>query len=114
MHKADDDPRPTAVWADTTRCRPGLEGNDGCLQCHERLRTNVSAHTQARGKFVRKQLLQLPHALHDLRVVAGLAQSSDQLANRRRQRRNRKTKRVQSLSSRQDAVVDVAVPGGLV
>jgi Cytochrome c552/Cytochrome c7 and related cytochrome c len=46
MHKADDDPRPTEAWADTHQVALGLEGNDGCLQCHERLRTNVSAHTR--------------------------------------------------------------------
>jgi hypothetical protein len=46
MHKGDDDPRSAHVWADTHQMSPNLDGNQGCLQCHERLRNNLSAHTK--------------------------------------------------------------------
>ena len=54
------------VWADTHQVSTGLEGNEGCLQCHEKLRSNLSAHTKHGSDFDREQLLQLPHALHDI------------------------------------------------
>jgi hypothetical protein len=45
MHKAPDDPRPTAEWADTHQVATGMEGNGACLKCHPALGSNVSAHT---------------------------------------------------------------------
>ena len=46
MHKAESDPRSVAVWADTHQVSQGLEGDEGCLQCHETLRRNPAAHTR--------------------------------------------------------------------
>jgi hypothetical protein len=46
MHRPDDDARSLQVWADTHQVTAGLDGNDGCLQCHENVRKNVSAHTR--------------------------------------------------------------------
>ena len=46
MHKAEGDPRPIGQWADTYQVSAGMDGNQACLQCHTRLRTNVSAHTK--------------------------------------------------------------------
>jgi hypothetical protein len=46
MHKADDDPRSANVWADTHQVSRGLDGDEGCLQCHQPLRTNPTAHTR--------------------------------------------------------------------
>src|SRR5438445_10838179 len=46
MHKADGDRRSLHDWADTHQVSAGLEGNDGCLQCHEKLRNNLTAHTK--------------------------------------------------------------------
>jgi hypothetical protein len=46
MHKADDDPRSMHAWADRHQVSSGLEGNEGCLQCHEKLRGNLTAHTK--------------------------------------------------------------------
>jgi hypothetical protein len=46
MHKANDDPRPRAEWADTHQVAAGKEGNGACLQCHASLGANVPAHTK--------------------------------------------------------------------
>jgi hypothetical protein len=46
MHKTDDDPRSASVWADTHQVSSGRDGNEGCLQCHEKLRSNLTAHTK--------------------------------------------------------------------
>ena len=46
MHKAPDDPRPIAAWADTHQVTAGMDGNGACLQCHGAIRTNVPAHTR--------------------------------------------------------------------
>jgi hypothetical protein len=46
MHRTDDDPRSAQVWADTHQVSTGLEGNEGCLQCHEKVRNNLTAHTK--------------------------------------------------------------------
>jgi hypothetical protein len=45
MHKADDDPRPLAEWADD-QLGAGMDGNAACLQCHDIYRTNLTAHTK--------------------------------------------------------------------
>ena len=84
--RADGDPRSVDVWADTHQVSPGLDGNEGCLQCHEKLRSNLSAHTKHGARLHRKQLLQLPHAVHDIWVAAGTAQPSNQLTDRSRER----------------------------
>jgi cytochrome c552 len=46
MHKADTDPRSLHAWADTHQVSSGLDGNEGCLQCHEQLRSHLTAHTK--------------------------------------------------------------------
>lgn len=54
LHKTDDDPRPLRVWRDdqlaSTRAPDGAsspagESDDACLQCHQQLRTSISAHS---------------------------------------------------------------------
>jgi hypothetical protein len=44
MHKSVDDPRPLAEWADD-QLKLGMQGNEACLACHERFRTDLEAHT---------------------------------------------------------------------
>ncbi len=46
MHKADDDPRSHADWADD-QLKPGMRGNAACLPCHTEYRdeANLRAHT---------------------------------------------------------------------
>jgi hypothetical protein len=46
MHQAAEDPRPTAEWAATHQVSAGMGGNQACLQCHPKFRTNLSAHTR--------------------------------------------------------------------
>ena len=46
MHKTADDPRTIAVWADTHQVSTDMDGNDACLQCHEPMRADVTAHTR--------------------------------------------------------------------
>jgi cytochrome c552 len=46
MHKADGDPRSLETWADTHQVSAGLDTNSACLQCHEKLRSNLTAHTK--------------------------------------------------------------------
>ena len=56
LHKTDEDPRPLTEWADDqlTLVAPaarggagqaGRDSNEACLQCHEPMRAQVSAHT---------------------------------------------------------------------
>jgi hypothetical protein len=49
MHKAADDPRPLGDWADD-QLKPQAVGNEACLQCHDRLRSTVTAHTHHRAE----------------------------------------------------------------
>jgi hypothetical protein len=44
LHKATGDARPARDWTDD-QLKPGMRGNEACLQCHEGFRTNVEAHT---------------------------------------------------------------------
>ncbi|HKU39652.1 MAG TPA: multiheme c-type cytochrome [Polyangiales bacterium] len=44
MHKPADDPRPTAEWAND-QLRPGMDGDQACLQCHTQYRGRVTQHT---------------------------------------------------------------------
>ncbi len=46
MHKPTEDPRSTAEWADTHQVSTDKEGNDACLQCHEPIRAELTAHTR--------------------------------------------------------------------
>lgn len=55
LHRADDDPRPLAEWADDQlsalrstgphASTAEREGNEACLQCHEAKRADIRAHT---------------------------------------------------------------------
>jgi hypothetical protein len=44
LHKTADDPRSLQQWSDD-QLSPGKDTNEACLQCHEPLRTNLTAHT---------------------------------------------------------------------
>ncbi len=44
LHRPDDDTRPVDEWANDM-LKPGMTGNDACLQCHEDIGKNLSAHT---------------------------------------------------------------------
>jgi hypothetical protein len=44
LHKTADDTRAPSEWADD-QLAVGKSGNDACLQCHEPLRANLTAHT---------------------------------------------------------------------
>jgi hypothetical protein len=46
MHKPPTDPRPVAEWADTHQVTAGMNGNGACLQCHNGIGNNLSAHTR--------------------------------------------------------------------
>ena len=44
MHQSADDPRPLETWR-AGQLSPRGETNEACLQCHEQIQRNVSAHT---------------------------------------------------------------------
>ncbi len=46
LHKTDEDPRSIAQWADTHQVSTAMDGNNACLQCHEPMRDDVTAHTR--------------------------------------------------------------------
>ena len=46
MHKPAEDRRTVAEWADTYQVSTGMDGNDACLQCHEPMRDDLTAHTR--------------------------------------------------------------------
>jgi hypothetical protein len=46
MHKQPGDARSIPEWADTHQVSAGMAGNDACLQCHEPMRANITAHTK--------------------------------------------------------------------
>ncbi|HEV2985424.1 MAG TPA: multiheme c-type cytochrome [Vicinamibacterales bacterium] len=46
MHEAPGDPRSNAEWAATHQVSVKMGGNEACLQCHPRFRTNLAAHTR--------------------------------------------------------------------
>jgi hypothetical protein len=46
MHKSPDDARSIGTWADTHQVSAGRDGNEACLQCHEKMRTGLTAHTK--------------------------------------------------------------------
>ena len=45
MHQTTDDPRPAAHWAND-QLAAGAGGDRACTQCHEPIRSNVTAHTR--------------------------------------------------------------------
>jgi len=45
MHKPQDDPRPLAEWANDQLAQ-GMNGDQACVQCHEKLGKNVTQHTK--------------------------------------------------------------------
>lgn len=46
LHKSADDPRTVAAWADTHQVETDMDGNEACLQCHEPIREDLTAHTR--------------------------------------------------------------------
>ena len=46
MHKTAEDRRPVAEWADTHQVSTDMDGNEACLQCHDPIRADVTAHTR--------------------------------------------------------------------
>ena len=45
MHKTPDDPRPIETWSETHQVSSNRDGNEACLQCHESIESDLSAHT---------------------------------------------------------------------
>ncbi|MQA29510.1 MAG: C cytochrome precursor [Luteitalea sp.] len=45
MHQSPDDPRPVSVWAND-QLAPDMDGNAACVQCHQSLGANLTAHTK--------------------------------------------------------------------
>ena len=46
MHKTPEDTQSVAGWAATHQVTAGMESNNACLQCHETLASNLTAHTR--------------------------------------------------------------------
>ena len=46
MHKTPGDRRTVAEWAGTHQVSTDMDANDACLQCHESMRADVTAHTR--------------------------------------------------------------------
>ena len=46
MHKAPEDPRTVAEWADTHQVSAGMDGDAACTQCHDGIAADVPAHTR--------------------------------------------------------------------
>ncbi len=44
MHQSPEDPRPLSLWA-VDQLKPGMRGNQACLQCHDSARFDTPAHT---------------------------------------------------------------------
>ena len=78
MHKTPDDPRSIAEWADTHQVAAGMEGNGACLQCHAVHRDERARAHEAPAGIDRQLVLQLPHAVHDVRPAESAAEPSDQ------------------------------------
>ena len=56
-----------------------MDGNEACLQCHAAMREpTLTAHTKHQAGFDGQLLLQLPHAVHDVRPAESAAKPSDQ------------------------------------
>jgi Cytochrome c7 and related cytochrome c/Cytochrome c554 and c-prime len=68
MHKSLGDARSIGVWADTHQVSAGMDGNEACLQCHEPLRANPSAHTrhQANSSGSACQNCHMPYTTYGL------------------------------------------------
>src|SRR5262249_16962332 len=49
LHKASDDSRPTAEWADSHQLAPGKETNEACVGCHQSIGVNLTSHTRHRA-----------------------------------------------------------------
>jgi hypothetical protein len=49
MHKASDDWRTVAQWADTYQLSAGMDDNHACQQCHTSITSNVTAHSNHRA-----------------------------------------------------------------
>src|SRR5262245_21381953 len=99
------------------RHAPGRGGKGGQRRVPPVSRTHRGqrpATYETRSRIDGKLLLQLPYALYDLRAIEGAQKSYDQQSHRGRKRRGRQTQRVQLVSSRQDASLDVGISRALV
>ena len=63
MHQSSDDPRPVKEWANHM-LKPGMRGDDACLQCHAEYADDVEAHTYHEAGSYRQRVPELPHAAH--------------------------------------------------
>ena len=48
-HENSKDSRSVQIWADRHQLGAGMDGNEACLQCHEKFRANLPAHTHHKG-----------------------------------------------------------------
>ena len=77
MHQPAGDSRAVKEWADD-QLAPGMAGNQACLQCHQAIASRAAEHTKHQPAVGRQLLLQLPHAVHELRVAEDDPQPPDQ------------------------------------
>ena len=104
-----DDPRRSASGPNHQLGRRWTATTPAC-SATARVAAECAAHTKHRHPTsLRQRLLQLPHAVHDLRPAESDAQPSDQQSFGRGERRDRPAERVQSVPSRQDARMDIGV-----
>ncbi len=69
--------RAVEEWADD-QLAPGMDGNQACLQCHQAIAPRAHGAHEAPAGVGRQLLLQLPHAVHDLRAAEDDPQPPDQ------------------------------------
>ena len=106
MHVTGREPRPIGEWADD-QLAPGASGDEACLQCHATgSRRTLAAHTHTPRRLRRQRLLQLPHAVHDVRPAEDDPQPSNQQPVSAGDARDRPAERLQPVPPRQNAGVD--------
>ena len=88
------------------RCRPTWAGTDACLQCHEPMRADLTAHTRhgAESSGSSCYNCHMPYTSYGL--LEDDAEPYDQQSHRGRDRGAGPPERLQPLSSRQDAGLD--------
>ena len=86
LHKTSEDPRTTTEWADTHQISTDMNGNGGLSAVSRSGARRRHRPYAARGGFARQQLLQLPHALHQLRTPDGGPEPHGQQSDRDRNR----------------------------
>lgn len=67
MHKTADDSRPLDEWAND-QLKKGMNGNQACLQCHDRFRNRIQEHTHHRPDSSGSQCYNchMPHTTYGL------------------------------------------------